>query len=241
MRRPTDNQISDSPILAPIYFPREEEDARKAYLFNGPIEAFRKFYDRAESGSADAQAVIACMYLNRWVDDEKSIEIASHWARLSSDSGSPYGQWILAWALLERGLVVEGMRAMLVSSDQGFAPAYFNLGSFLMNGVGFKKNEAMGMAAFSKAASLGHHGAIDVMEYARKNGYYGFWSMVVARITTPIVGPIRYTIRLLFGRKFGSDRLIYLRNIIVENAIRESLGDENIDSLLRREEVEPHF
>jgi TPR repeat protein len=217
-----------SPPLIPILLPPSEFVAREAFFADGKATGFRQFLHRAKAGSSAAQAVVAYMYLNKWVDDENYLIAATNWARSSAEQNDPYGRWVMAWALLEQQDVENGMSQMFEAAECGFTPAQYDLGKFLISGAVFPKDVKTGLALISTAASNGHNNARSSLETAIKLGAFGPAKRLVAHLTLPLIRPIRFVFWLLFKRKFTEKNLYYLRAMHVRNAIRRDLAGETV-------------
>jgi hypothetical protein len=216
-----------SPPDTPIFLPMSELAARETYFRKGKQEAFLEYLDRANAGSATAQAVVSFMYLSRWVNDKSYLDKAASWAGLSADQGSAYGSWVCAWALLEQHHVRNGMSRLFEASERGFSPALYDLGMFLFLGVVLPKDINAGMSLFESAAALGHYTARRSLEAGFKLGVRGqlrrFWTIVVQ----PILKPLRFIHWIFFTRKFTEKNLVYVRSLHVRNSIlRDVMGKE---------------
>ncbi len=202
--------------------------ARTIYITSGPEAAFDEYLARAEAGSAAAQAVVAFIYLNKWIDDDAYLEVSTRWARLSAEQNNSYGRWVLAWALLERDNAFDGVQAMLEAAEDNFAPAQHHLASFLVNGVMFPKNLETGFELFRIAADAGHNSALRMLESGYKLGVFGTFKKISTKLSQPLLRPFRFIHWFLFKPKFSENDLVYARALHVENALRRKYGDENI-------------
>ena len=121
---------------------------------------------------------------------------------------------------------------MILSAEQGFTPAIHHLGLFVINGVGFGKDMELGMKLVGLAANMGHHvSKLFVIRYYKMGGK-GPITKIFAYLFLQFVelfDPIR---RLLPGNMFGPSRLIYFRQVSVENASRRDVNGEIIDGSL---------
>lgn len=228
MRKPRLGEVAESPVLLPIYLPHSEHLARRAFLNNGPRTAFFEFHTRAELGSSAAQATVALMYLFNWVADSDSLGCAKYWATKSAASGDEYGQWVFSWVLLEEQRLAPGIQQMLLSAEQRFTPAIHHLGLFLANGVGFSKDITLGMKLVQMAARMGHHASKIFMMQYYKTGRAGLLNQIVFMRAWQVGEFFDPIVRILPGKLFGPSRLIYYRQVIVENAIRRDMQGETI-------------
>ena len=222
-------RIVSSPPPFPIFLPETEAEANHAFIFDGPEAGFTAFMLRANAGSAAAQAVVAYLYLNKMIDDKCYLESAKSWARKSADQGDAYGSWVLAWSLLESGDIAAGITCLLESAESQFSPAVFDLGSLLFYGAVFPKDQDAGFALFRRAASMGHNNARLMLESGYKLGAFGNTKMILMRCFQPVLKIYRAISWLIFSRKFAEDRLVYVRRLHVENALRRDYGDESLD------------
>lgn len=221
-------RLIESPPSIPILLPMSELVARNAFVTDGKHGAFGEFLHRARAGSPAAQAVVAFMYLNRWVDDKNYLVTATNWATLSAEQGYPYGHWVMAWALLEQQDIENGMSEMLEAAERGFTPALYDLGMFLREGVLFPKDAETGCAFLRAAASSGHNSSRLALETASKLGAFGPAKQLLANLTLPFIRPFRFIFWFLFKRKFTEKNLMYVRSMHVRNAIRREIGGEKV-------------
>tara|TARA_R110000782_G_scaffold207003_3_gene295532 strand:- start:905 stop:1465 length:561 start_codon:yes stop_codon:yes gene_type:complete len=168
------------------------------------------------------------MYLNGWLDDENYLAAATNWATMSAESGEPYGRWVLAWALLERGDIKGGLPAMVQAAELGFLPAFYDIGMFLRDGVIFPKDLETGCAFLRSAAAKGHYSSFMALRMAAKHGAFGPKEKLVATLTLPFVKAVRLGFWFFFQPKFTEKNLIYVRSMHVRNSIRREYGGETV-------------
>lgn len=221
-------RLVPSPPSIPILLPMSELVARNTFVMDGKPAGFSEFLQRAKAGSPAAQAVIAFLYLNRWVDDKNYLAVATNWARLSAEQDDPYGLWVMGWALLEQQDIKNGMLKMLEAAEYGFTPALHDLGMFLIAGAIFPKDAKTGCAILFAAASRGHNSSQLALENAVRLGAFGPMKRLITIVTLPFVRPIRFLFWFFFKRKFSEKDLVYLRALHVRNAIRRNIGGEKI-------------
>jgi hypothetical protein len=212
----------------PILLPMSELSARNAFVQDGNQAGFDEFLERAEAGSPAAQAVVAFIYLNRWLDDEDYLVTAANWAMSSANKNESYGRWVLAWALLEQGDIRNGIPEMVQAAESGFLPALYDLGMFLREGVVFPKRPEVGCAFLRAAAQGGHFSSYVALKTAAKLGAFGPTEKWMATLTLPLIKLVRIGYWLLFQRKFTEKDLVYVRSMHVRNSIRREFGGESV-------------
>lgn len=198
-------------------------------MYQGARAAFFSFYESAEGGSADAQATIALMFLVGWVNREEKVDLAEYWARKSAEQDNAYGMWVLAWALIEKGEFSGGFERLLLSAERSFAPALFSLSTLLFNGAIAPRDRLLGLRLASTAARLGHHSAKVFIAESYRRGEAGSYKVVYGNLLAFYYQHVKRWIYLLMPGKFGSDQLIYARQMIIENEFRRKFRGDLID------------
>ena len=226
--RPKPEQISKAPLLVPIFVPASLKRARRAHLCEDYPHFFFVVHEYAERGSAEAQALVAFLYLCDWVKNVDSRHCARLWAERSAQSGDPYGQWVLAWILLEDMDVDTGINYLMLSAEQDFMPAIFHLGQFLVSGTRFRKSLDDGLRVISVAARMGHSLSkryiCDMNVSGQRGlakkifGYAVLRPSVVFSLISHAIPRVRY----------GQKALYYWRYTHVANAIRRERQGEEI-------------
>jgi TPR repeat protein len=194
----------------------------------GEQAGFEEYLSRAEAGSSAAQAVVAFMYLNRWLVDENYLVTAANWATKSATAGDPYGRWVLAWALLEQGEIESGMPELIQAAESGFLPALYDLGMFLRDGAVFLRDSEIGCALLKYAASKGHSPSRVGLREAAKLGAFGVKEKLISTITAPLIKPVRFVLWFLFRLKFTEKDLVYIRSMHVRNSIKREYSGEAV-------------
>lgn len=224
----SNSRLVASPPVTPIFLPISEQVARSAFLLKGEQAGFEEYLSRAEAGSSAAQAMVAFMYLNRWLIDENYLATATNWATKSAKTGDPYGCWVLAWALLEQGEIESGIPVLIQAAESGFLPALYDLGMFLRDGAVFPRDSETGCALLKSAASKGHFSSFIALREAAKLGAFGVKEKLIATLTTPLIKPVGHVLWFLFRRKFTEKDLAYVRSMHVRNSIKREYGGEAI-------------
>ena len=231
--RPSKDAVATRPDNYLVYLPRSESAARRTFLFENPREGFFAFLDRAEGGSADAQAVAGLMYLLGWVNGTPDLDAAEYWAEKSAKEANPYGLWVQAWIHLERERYADGVDCLLDSASLGFSPAVYALGIFALNGVLVQKDTDFAVSLLNKAARMGHFSAKRILATFKRSGAMGLLRLLYSIfVLTPLLALNNLTYSFRPG-VFGEDRLIYVRSIVIENAIRRKSG-ELVDPIYER-------
>ena len=228
--RPEPDHVSARPENVLVYMPVTELVARNSVIHDGARTGFFAFLDRAECGSTDAQAVVALMHLIGWVDNEIQVDNAEYWAAKSAAAGNAYGQWVLAWAKLEKSDYQEGLDSLIKSAEQGFAPAISYLADFALNGVIVPMDRDLAIELAATGASLGHEYGRALTAELDKRGYSGFLRMIYSILFFPLVNKFRGLSYLIRLKTYDLNRLSYARALVVENEIRRKLKGETVDS-----------
>jgi hypothetical protein len=210
--------------------PATELEAKKSVIHDGARAGFFAFLDRAESGSSDAQAVVALMHLIGWVDNEIQLDNAEYWAAKSAEAGNAYGRWVLAWTRLEKSDYQEGLDSLIKSAEQGFAPAISYLADFSLNGVIVPMDRNMAIELAATGANLGHEYGRVLTAELDKRGYSGFLRMIYSTLFFPLVNKVRHVSYRIRLKTYDVNRLSYARAFVVENEIRRKLKGEMVDS-----------
>ena len=209
--------------------PASEMQARSITLQQGARAGFYAFWKRAESGSSDAQAVLALMYLIGWVDERMVLDEATFWSAKSAQSGNAFGQWVNAWAVLEASEFDKSIENFILSAEQGFAPAIYTLGTFCFNGVIFGRSPSQGLRLIEEAARKGDYTAKALVARLYVRGQAGLINMLYgAAVLTPL-HKLRSFLYRFKREKFKEDRLFYARSIVLENKIRRETRGEYVD------------
>jgi hypothetical protein len=218
----------------PMYFSESAEGARDAYIECSKEKFIEYVSSRAEKGEAEAQAIYAWLYLNKWISCSDSAKQAYNLAQAPRELGDGFAIWISAWALLEDGRVEGGIAEMITAAEKNFSPAVYNLGYLYWNGIAVQQDRALGRALFEFGASLGHSSCVAMLDGLARNGVFGPWQKTVYYLERPLVMPFR-TIGWWLSRKFSERDLLFPRSYkVLKNFSGANFDDETLSSLRKK-------
>jgi TPR repeat protein len=228
---PPKSEVRSAVISAPIFLPRDEKNARRAFIRGEVRNSFFEYFSLAEAGSSSAQSVIAYMYLLGYVENCDKISEASYWAKKAVASNDAYGHFVLAWTNLESNRFVDGITHMINAAESEFSPALFHLGSFLMHGIILPKDYSQAISLLELAAAKGHRSAETSMNMLYRTGKCG----VIRQMTSvfqSFVAPIIQPLNLLLLNQTNEQNLVYVGGVRFENSYREKAMGESVDRTL---------
>src|SRR5262245_46726509 len=113
---------------------RDFESAKRAYDERDYATAIKEFTEVAEQGNAEAQLIVAKMYMiGQGVP--QNADQAIKWYRASADQGNADAQFFLgAMYLLPQKDIAEGLKWLKLSAQQGMQDAQYLLGMAYLKG-----------------------------------------------------------------------------------------------------------
>lgn len=200
--------------------------------------SFEELKNKAESGDADAQAIIG-VYYHLGEDVEQNLSEAVKWLRKAAEQGHPEAQFNLG-ICYENGDGVEqnyseAVNWYLKAAEQGYALAQYNLGRCYEKGIGVEQNYSDALNWYIQSANNGSNDATKevVKFYARGLGTKQDMKEAVKWVEKAALnGDVEMQLALIqvYGKgeieKVGQDleKAFYWAKIAAENGSAEAMG-----------------
>ena len=164
-------------LYFPLYIPERDPEVRELLLSGDIPELMRILERRASLGSGWAAALLAFLRLRGTPGESPDPELAESTCLAAARAGEPFAQYVLAWALWERGKYRSAIRWMKLAALRGqFLPAWVDIGRFLASVVATEGYADMPGAVESlwEAHRRGHFMALLFIADISRRGHLGF-------------------------------------------------------------------
>ena len=137
-----------------------------------------KLFQLSKLNSGLAPFYIAEYIINNNRKDALGIGSAMEWLSQSFSRGSVEGGYMLAKIHQSQGNFAEAFEILLKLGQRSFAPAYFSLGHFYLEGRGVSMSVEAALESFRKGARLGHLHSRHWVSFIHRKKLPGFFNKI---------------------------------------------------------------
>lgn len=150
-----------------------QDEASRLYQAGKYREAFDRYQDLAERGSAKAQLVLAGM-LADGTGTTCNLAESESWYKRAAEAGLPEAQYRLGYVYYQRKDYSDALNCYQKAASQGYLPALWRLAWLYREGKGVTANNAKAYELFDEAAKRGHVFAKRDLALMLLRGHKGF-------------------------------------------------------------------
>ena len=181
-------RLYEKVINYPFYVPDLGQPTNGLFLAGRVEEYIADIRRQAALGSNAAASLLAYLYLTGAINGKVDLDAAASMCRDPARSGHAYAQFVMAWVCCAYGEVAEAVHWLRKSAIEGlFAPAYLDLGRFVVAGIGVEEpDRAAGLKILWEAHRCGHRIALLASARALLAAGSGLGSKLLGLLMMPV-------------------------------------------------------